>query len=263
MKRVTIFLMIIALCFGMAACSGKKDQENKETETPTAPTKTSKIEVTSTNHYLGLHRSEQVSASIIDSKGEQLDNEILTWTSSDDSVVQVTQDGWLQAQGKAGTATVEISAENAETKILNITVEDYANPVAFSDMDKVEEIDAKAAELITKYKDTFCKVAAFLEKYKYEEYTLIHYSEYDQKMVVDGSEYDITPIETELESLTTDEGITIQLYEWGMTFALPETGSELPLVVVYNVYGDDANLGGAAEIIRMAPCWTFVEVLDE
>jgi len=244
----------------MVACSGGKGQEGQKatTQTTTAQADTSttvnaSIKVDYMNRYLGLHRAVKVNASVIVPKGEQYVSKQLTWTSSDDSIVQVTQKGWLQAQGKAGTAMVEIRADNGATKTLNITVDDFANPTAFSNLDQIRKVSAKAADIIVKYKDPMCKVATYLEKYKYTADTLVSY--YNQGIQVDGDSFSTKPIESQLVSLTKDAGMTISIDGEFMTFGF--TCNDNDYIVVYSDRnsGSNANLG----VIKMAPCWWFCD----
>ena len=258
MKKSIIFFMTIVLCFGMVACGGQQSQRNQGTTAPatTAATekptnKNSSIKVDYTDRYLGLHRTLKVDTSVTVPKGESASKQ-LTWASSDDSIVQVTKSGWLKAQGNPGTAKVEIRADNGDTKTLNITVDDFANPATFSNLEQVKKMNAKAVDILGKYKETICKVATYLEKYKFTEYTLISY--YDQKIQVSGKEFDINPIATELKLLTKNADMTVSIYRETMTF-----GFDVDDISYVIVYSDDNRKSTDPNVIQLAPCWRFVK----
>lgn len=123
MKKIILFTLISVLTFG--ACS--KDDNN---DTPS----TSKIEsitLDQTNLTLETTDVVKLTASILPA---DIKNETLTWTSSDNGVASVDQDGTVNANN-IGKAIIVVKSNNNKTATCTITVTQKPIPITSIKLD--------------------------------------------------------------------------------------------------------------------------------
>ena len=204
------------------------------------------IKVDYTKRYLGLKKVAKVIASTSVPDGKSPVNKNLTWTSSNPSIVTVTKYGWIQGKGVAGTAKVYIRAHNGATKTLTVTVNDYANPAQFTNLNEVKKWKPKTAAILEKYQDNMCNVAAYFEKYK----KTFNVTYEGGEITFEWCAIYCPTIEEDLLLLLKDAGIVIEQYSGNLLFKMPDGGLLL--------YSDDNRAGTKKNgAIKIAPCWMF------
>ena len=213
-------------------------------------TNVKKVDVDFTNRYMGLNKISYVSTYLYGNKGKKYVSKKLRWTSSNPSIVKVRKGGYIQAMGKAGKTKIYIIAHNGVTKVLNIKVADYAKPSTFANMDKVKKMNPKFAKLITKYKGSMCRVAAYLERYKIS----CDFSEHNGDLVLGGQNLNITPIEDDLKLLVIDAKMNIWFSEGNVDFDAPGYN---PPSVSYSDFNGKGKFN-PKYVVRMATGWLCV-----
>jgi hypothetical protein len=212
------------------------------------------VNVDYVDRCLGLRGVKKVAASVNVPKGKSALSKTLAWKSSNPSIVKVSKNGWIRAQGKPGKAKVYIRAHNGVKKTLNITVTDYAHPVTFSNLNQVKKCSTKAFDILSTYKDDMCTIVAALEQYKSE--TDFYYE--GGELQVEGVLIDYAPVEDLLTNLTKSQEITVSLRQGIVSFYIfsKDVGKE-GVVIEYSDFNGKDNIKDG--IIKIAPCWYAID----
>ena len=242
--------------------SGKK-QYGAFSETVSARAYTAKsrtvnvksIQVDYVARYLGLNGVKKVTASVVVPKGKTALSKKLIWKSSNRSIVKVNQHGWIEAQGKPGKAKVVVRAHNGITKILSITVADYAHPSRFSNLSRVRTWNKTASEILSKYRNEMMAVVAFLERYK--KRTHFFYRNGDLQVLYDYIDCD--PVRESMIALVKNTKMTVEIEKGVVFFTVPvESAAGFGASIVFS--DDNNNRDRSREgVIKVAPCWYFVD----
>ena len=212
------------------------------------------IKVNYSARYLGMRRTKKIQASVVVPTGKKALSSTLTWESSNPSIVKVSKNGSLQAQGKAGKAKVVIRAHNGIAKTLAVTVADYARPAKFSKLDKVKSWNDSASAILKKYRKEMSDIASYLEKYR----VTIHFIYEDNTLHVEYGSINFDPIEKDLETLLSATKMRVMYEKGELYFSIPvDRKNEFGAVILYSDYnGKDFVRDGN---IRIAPCWYFMD----
>ena len=170
MKRIVSFLLSVALLLSLLPAAGtavEQDDYTEETaevfsesdlqleEKPSVESAFSvpveSIHISSTNTIVAIGNTLALSASVLP---ENADNKAITWLSSNESVLTVSQEGIVTAVS-AGIAFVYANAIDGSgvTGCVELTVEDN-NPDPISDTILVEEISISAERTVISVGDT-------------------------------------------------------------------------------------------------------------
>lgn len=101
-----------------------------------------------------------------DTKVDRLNTKVVSkkivWSSSDESIARVDQNGNIITFEKTGVCTIFMRMHNGKTKSYKLKVVNYANPNAFSYYDgQIPEIN----DLLKNYKKEICNIATFFTVY--------------------------------------------------------------------------------------------------
>jgi peptidoglycan/xylan/chitin deacetylase (PgdA/CDA1 family) len=110
------------LALGLASCS--------DTVTPIVPTATTLTLQSNSVSFSALGQTEQLSVTVLDQEGKQMNGAALTWMSLAESVVTVSDAGLLTAVGN-GVATVTVTSGSASAE-LTATVQQVAAALMLS-----------------------------------------------------------------------------------------------------------------------------------
>ena len=115
------------------------------------------------NYSVGLNESIKLHAKAKVKKGlkkKKVFNSKIVWSSSDESLATVDQNGVVKANNNRKTGTVYITARaiNGVKKVIKVDVINYYNPLKFKNYRVVPE---ELAPLFGKYKNEMCEIATY------------------------------------------------------------------------------------------------------
>ncbi|MGL4484759.1 MAG: fibronectin type III domain-containing protein [Anaerovoracaceae bacterium] len=208
--------------------------------------------------YLGLERWYKKDIKALLSKSDKkakkkLISTRLTLSSSNLDIVKIVSGGAIKAQGKKGTATVTVRSHNGIQKKIYITVDDYANPANFENLDK---IPGAAKKLLVNSPDKIKKIMDILEKQAIKSGTEVEYF----GGALGGAPTDVQFGEdySELEEFFKAEDIYIYCYGSGTyaeEYMLAAGGGDIIYSPRKNITSVWKKNGG----VQLAPCWYFAK----
>jgi len=154
----------------------------------------------------------QLSATVLPTNASE---KTLTWTSSDEEVASVDNNGLIVGK-KAGTATITVTTANKKSAVCEITVKDSANlkPVIYLPFDAVNEVTTSGIAKVTKDPDDDSNQVLLVD---------------DTAGGKNGGNYAIA--EKDLKDIDFSEGVTVSLKvrptanssDWNYLFAIGQT----------------------------------------
>ncbi|MGL4484436.1 MAG: fibronectin type III domain-containing protein [Anaerovoracaceae bacterium] len=206
-----------------------------------------------TTEYLGLERWYKKGARpALTYKQRKAKKKVLSkslyWKSSNPAIVKVTGNGELKAQGVKGTAVITIRTHNGIQKSIRIYVDDYANPAAFTNLDK---IPAEARDLLTTYPTEIKKIMNIIEEQELDKNTTIEVLNDELVSYPTWVEFGDYYEEAEAFFKTTEK--TIEYYDDVISMSM-EYGNG---TIVYSTVKDAPKAWN--KWVKLADCWFYVK----